>query len=132
MDSDREACMLRRDLRILALVGILGCVPLCAQDIHIQSSKGFVTVLRGDPANPVIRSKDSVLVTDDRIVSGPDAEAQVFVDPALSLEVGPESEVRFDEVYPGRYQMELLKGGVTWNVLQPSSADAEMVTPSVS
>jgi len=123
--------MPRHVLPALTTMGILALLPANAQDIRIQSTKGFVTVLRGEGDQTIQRGKDAALVTDDRIVSGPAAEAQIAVDEAHTVEVGPEAEIRMGEVYPGRYQMILLKGGLTWSVRRPSAAEAEVVSPSV-
>jgi hypothetical protein len=123
--------MARYFLPNLVWIAGLAVLPAQSQDIRIQSTKGFVTVLRGDTDPPIIRGNDTALVTDDRIVTGPDAEAHVLVDQAHSLQIGAESEVRLGEIYPGRYQMVLVKGGLTWNVRLPSTAAAEVQSPSV-
>jgi hypothetical protein len=115
-----------------ALRGILFVTPARAQNIHINSTQGNVAVLRGDADQPVERSLQATLVTGDRIVTGEKSQAEVQIDAAHTLQIGPGSEVRLGEVYPGRYQMVLGRGGVTWRVAAPSTAEAEVVTPSVS
>ncbi|HEV2447589.1 MAG TPA: hypothetical protein VGS58_16780, partial [Candidatus Sulfopaludibacter sp.] len=48
-----------------------------------------------------------------------------------TLQVSPDSEIKMGEVYPGRYQMIVARGGLTWRVWDGSTADAEVLTPSV-
>ena len=124
--------MRSRGLRTLIGMGIAVVLPVAAQNVHIQSSKGFVTVLRGEGDDAIARGKDAILVTDDRIVSGPDAEAEISVDQANTVLEGGDSEIRLGELYPGRYQIILVKGGLTWNVGQASTAEADVVSPSVT
>jgi hypothetical protein len=121
-----------REFRFLALIGLVFLTPARAQNIHINSTQGSVAVLRGDADQPVQRSLQATLVTGDRIVTGGKSQAEVQIDAANVLHVGPGAEVRLAEVYPGRYQMVLGTGGVTWRVSDGSTADGDVETPSVS
>jgi hypothetical protein len=121
-----------REFWFRTLLGILFLTPANAQNIHINSTHGNVTVLRGGADQPVERSVQATLVTDDRIVTGEKSQAEVRIDAEHVMQVGPGSEIRLGEVYPGHYQMVLEKGGVTWLMLRPSNAEAEVQTPSVS
>jgi hypothetical protein len=123
---------MRLDLVAWALVGALAVTPASAQNIHIQSSKGTVSVLRGDADRPVVRQLDSPLVTDDRIVTGSKSQAEVSVDAANSIQVGSDSVVKLADAYPGRSQFILTKGSMTWNVLGVSPSEAEVVSPSIA
>lgn len=123
--------MPRRNLGPLTLLSMT-LVSLHAQNIHIQSTKGSVQVLRGDSEHTIQRSLDAALVTDDRVVTGEQSRADVTVDTANTLQVGPQTEVKLADSYPGRCQWILTKGAVTWNVLGVSPSAAEVMTPSVS
>jgi hypothetical protein len=123
---------MRLELVAWALVGALAVTPVSAQNIHIQSSKGTVSVLRGDVDPPVVRQLDAPLVTDDRIVTGPKSQAGISVDPANSIQVGADSVVKLADAYPGRSQFILTKGSMTWNVLGVSPSEAEVVSPSIA
>ncbi len=123
---------MRLDLVALALVGALAVTPVSAQNIHIQSSKGAVSVLRGDADRPVVRQLDAPLVTDDRIVTGPKSQAEIAVDQANSIQVGADSVVKLADAYPGRSQFILTKGSMTWDVLGVSPSEAEVISPSIA
>ena len=120
------------DWRTPILLGVLSLTPGWAQNIHIESVTGHVSVLRGDEGGELQRGLNATLVTGDRIVTAENAQAQVAIDAANALQVGGSSEVRLAEIYPGRYQMILEKGSMAWTVNAPSAADAEIVTPSVA
>ncbi len=123
---------MRLDSVAWALVGALAVMPVSAQNIHIQSSKGTVSVLRGGADQPLARQLDARLVTDDRIVTGPKSQAEVSVDQANSIQVGADSVVKLADAYPGRSQFILTKGSMTWNVLGVSPSEAEVVSPSIA
>src|SRR5579872_2209981 len=124
---------MRWSSRTLALSAVLILAPLCAQNIHIEATTGHVAVLRGDDATgPLQRDLHAALVTGDRIVCSENAEAQVSIDGANALQIAGSSEVSLAEIYPGRYQMILEKGAMTWRVRAASAADSEIVTPSVA
>lgn len=123
---------MRLDLVAWALVGALAVTPVSAQNIHIQSSKGTVSILRGDADRPVARQLDAPLVTDDRVVTGPKSQAEISVDQANSIQVGVDSVVKLADAYPGRSQFILAKGSMTWNVLDVSPSEAEVVSPSIA
>jgi hypothetical protein len=123
---------MRLDLVAWALAGALAVTPVSAQNIHIQSTKGAVSVLRGDANQPVARQLDAALVTDDRIVTGPNSQAEVSVDGANSIQVGADSVVKLADAYPGRSQFILTRGSMTWNVLGVSASETEVVSPSVA
>ena len=120
-----------RRFRFLALFAGAFLFPALAQNVHITSSQGKVMVLRGDGAEMVGRSLQSTLVTEDRIVTAEKSQAEVQVDLSNTLQVNPDSEIKVGEVYPGRYQMIVARGGLTWRVWDGSTADAEVRTPSV-
>lgn len=116
--------------------GSLACfslflAPVAAQEIHIVSADGSVSVLRGDGAGAIPRGLNATLVTDDRIVTGDKSKAEVRVDAVHSVEVGAAAEVRMGEVYPEHYQFILEKGSLTWRVADSAASVAEVQTPSV-
>ena len=102
-----------------------------AQEIHILSTQGSVSVVRGDRDNPIPRDLHATLVTGDRIVTGEKSQAEVRVDADNVLHIGPGTEVQLADVYPGRCQMVLAKGRLDWQVWYASAIDSEVLTPSV-
>ena len=124
--------MRRFTLPALAWMVVLLAAPLRAQNIHIVSAKGDVAVSRGEGGQAVARSLQATLVTGDRIVTGEKSQVELALDPANSLRLGPDAGIRLGEVYPGRCQVLLDKGGLIWESLDAGSARIEIQTPSVS
>lgn len=113
------------------MVVLLGA-PLRAQNIHIVSAKGDIAVSRGEGDQAVTRSLQATLVTGDRIVTGEKSQVELALDPANSLRLGPDVGIRLGEVYPGRCQVLLDKGGLIWEAQDAGAAGIEIQTPSVS
>ncbi len=134
-----------RNYRFLTLTGVAlmtagAFVPAHAQEqddlqravARISLMNGEVSVRRGDSGDWVAGVINAPLLADDRISTGPNSRAEVQLDSANVFRIGGGAEVRLTELEYGRYQMELAHGTLTFNVVRPSSANAEVDTPSIA
>lgn len=115
-----------------ACMVVLLLAPLRAQNIHILSVKGDVAVTRGGGDQTIARSTLATLVTGDRIVTGEKSQVEIELDPSNSLRLGPQVGIRLGDVYPGRCQILLDKGSLTWQAQDAAAVRIEIQTPSVS
>ena len=99
---------------------------------RISFINGNVSVRRGDSADLVAAALNAPLTIGDRLVTGDAARAEVQLDYANIVRLGPSSEVRFSELQRGRCQIQIAAGSVTFRVLRDSDAQVEISTPSMS
>jgi len=93
---------------------------------------GQVSVRRGDAGEWVAGVINAPLMADDSIATAPNSRAEVQFDSADILRVGGNVEVHLTALENNRYQMELVRGSVTFRVLRVSNANIEVDTPSIS
>jgi hypothetical protein len=138
------------NFRFVALAGAVvmaigGLTPMRAQEVSAQDQDdqrrgvarislmdGEVSVRRGDSGDWVAGVINAPLMSDDRIATGPNSRAEVQFDSSNLMRIGGNVEVRLAQLEAARFQMELARGTMTYVVLRPSSANAEVDTPSVS
>jgi hypothetical protein len=131
--------------RLLTLTGAVllaagAFTPVRAQDsgdlqravARISLMNGEVSVRRGDSGDWVAGIINAPLLAEDRISTGPNSRAEVQLDAANVLRIGGVAEVRLVQMEYGRYQIELAHGTLTYDVVRPSSANAEVDTPSIA
>jgi ferric-dicitrate binding protein FerR (iron transport regulator) len=99
---------------------------------RISLMNGDITVRRGDSGDVVAAAINAPLVAGDRILTGPNSRAEVQLDWANMIRVGPESEIRLSELGDRQYQVQLARGLSTFRVLRASQADVEISTPLIS
>ncbi len=134
-----------RNCRLLTLTGAVLVVtgalaPVRAQDpddlqravARISLMNGEVSVRRGDSGDWVAGIINAPLLAEDRISTGPNSRAEVQFDAANVLRMGGNAEIRLTQLEYGRYQIELAHGTLTYDVVRPTSANAEVDTPSVA
>ncbi|HYL36372.1 MAG TPA: DUF6600 domain-containing protein [Bryobacteraceae bacterium] len=129
---------------LLAILVVAGCAAsLLAQEpdgqyepgravARISVLNGDVSVRRGDSGDVVAAAINSPVMADDRILTGSSSRAEVELDFANMLRVGPSSEVRFVGMDVKSFQMQVAAGTVTLRVLRPGQAQTEVDTPSVA
>jgi hypothetical protein len=135
----------RFQFRFLALLGVAlmaaGTVsPIHAQDpddlkravARISLMEGQVSVRRGDANEWVAGVINAPLMADDRIATAPNSRTEVQLDASHMVRIGGAAEIHLTQLEYGRYQMEVAKGTVTYRILRPSKANAEVDTPAVS
>jgi hypothetical protein len=99
---------------------------------RISVLTGDVSVRRGDSGDVVAAAMNAPLVADDRLLTGSSSRAEVQLDYANVVRIGPGSEVRFTGMDVKSYQLQVAAGTVTFRVLRQSQAQAEIDTPSVA
>jgi hypothetical protein len=99
---------------------------------RISVLNGDVSVRRGDSGDVVAAAVNAPVMADDRILTGSSSRAEVQLDYANVLRIGPSSEVRFSGMDIKNFQMQVAAGTVTLRVLRQSQAQTELDTPSVA
>ena len=99
---------------------------------RISVLNGDVSVRRADSGDVVAAAINGPLMANDSILTGSSARAEVQLDWANVIRVGPNSEVRFSGLDVKGFQMQITAGTVMFRVLRPSQAQAEIDTPSVA
>src|SRR5580704_5679802 len=99
---------------------------------RISVLNGEVSVRRGDSGDVVAGAVNGPLMANDSILTGSSARAEVQLDTANLIRVGPNSEVRFSGLDVRGFQIQVAAGTVIYRVLRPSQAQAEVDTPSVA
>jgi hypothetical protein len=99
---------------------------------RISVLNGDVSVRRGDSGDVVAAAINGPLMANDSILTGSSARAEVQLDWANVIRVGPNSEVRFSGLDVKGFQIQIAAGTVVFRVLRQSQAQAEVDTPSVA
>ena len=99
---------------------------------RISFMTGNVSVRRGDSADLVAAVVNAPLTVGDRVVTGDNSRAEVQLDYANFVRLGPNSEVRLSELQRGRFQVQVASGTVSFRVLRDSNSQVEISTPSIS
>ena len=99
---------------------------------RISVLNGDVSVRRGDSGDVTAAALNAPLMADDRLLTGSSARAEVQLDSANMLRIGPNSEVRFSGMDVKNFQIQVGAGTVTFRVLRPSQAQTEIDTASVA
>src|SRR5579871_2165145 len=86
---------------------------------RISVLNGDVSVRRGDSGDVVAAGVNGPLMADDRILTGSSSRAEVELDFANVVRIGPNAEVRFTGMDISSYQMQVAAGTVTVRVLRP-------------
>jgi len=133
------------EFRLIAVAGAMllasgSLLPVRAQDpddlkrgvARISLIDGDVSVRRGDSGDWVAGVINAPLMADDFITTGANSRAEVQFDDANLLRMGANAQLHLTQLENGRFQMELARGTVSYRVLRPSNANAEVDTPSVS
>ncbi len=99
---------------------------------RLSFMSGNVSVRRGDSADLVAAIVNAPLTIGDRLVTAEGGRAEVQLDFANLIRLGPSTEVRFSELQRGQYQIQIAAGTTTFRVLRDSDAQVEISTPSMS
>lgn len=99
---------------------------------RISILNGDVSVRRGDSGDVVAAVINNPIMADDRVLTGANARAEVQLDFGNVVRIAPNSEVRFVGMDVKGFQLQVAAGSVTFRVLRPSQAQAEVDTPSVA
>ena len=99
---------------------------------RISLLNGDVSVRRGDSGDYVAAAQNAPVMVQDSIQTGAGARAEVQFDVSSMIRLAQNTEVHFTDLQPGRSQMQLGRGTVTFRILRDSNAQVEIDTPSVS
>jgi len=99
---------------------------------RISFMNGNVSVRRGDSGEAVAGVVNAPLTIGDRVLTAEGARAEVQLDFANLVRIGPSSEVRFSELAEGRFQIQIATGTTSFRVLRDTVAQIEISTPSVA
>src|SRR5260370_2311666 len=137
--------------RILLTLIVIAALPILAQDQYQQPAaepdgqyeqgravarisiiSGEVSVRRGDSGDVTAAALNAPLVANDSLLTSSSSRAEVQLDYANLVRVGPNSEVRFTALDTRSFQVQVAAGTVTFRVLRQGEAQAEVDTPSVA
>ncbi len=122
---------------ILAFVFIVAGPLLYAAEpepgvARVSLINGDVTSMRGDSGDWVALTVNAPLVGGDKVATARGARAEVQLDYANILRLGPNSEARIADLSQSRIQVQLSQGVVSLTVLKGSEAEVEIDTPNVA
>src|SRR5260370_4768239 len=118
-------------IRFSALTLIL-TVAGAAQSPVISSLKGNVSVRNGDTGLLAPAAIHAPLRTDDYLATGPNSRADIEFDSTDTLRMGGNAEIRVMPPQSGKYEVESIKGDLTYNAAGPAAPVVGIDTPSVS
>ncbi len=93
---------------------------------------GDVSVRRGDSGDWVAAILNAPLMAGDSISVPAGGRAEMQLDNGNYARIGGDTEVRISDLDPGRIQIQLAKGLVTYRVLRDTNDQAEISTPAVA
>jgi hypothetical protein len=99
---------------------------------RISILNGDVSVRRGDSGEVVAAALNAPVMADDRLLTSSSSRAEVQLDSANMIRIGPSSEVRFTAMDVRSFQIQIAAGTVTFRTLRPTQAQVEVDTPSVA
>jgi hypothetical protein len=99
---------------------------------RISILNGDVSVRRGDSGEVVAAAVNAPVMADDRLLTSSTSRAEVQLDSANMIRIGPSSEVRFTAMDVRSFQIQIAAGTVTFRTLRPTQAQVEVDTPSVA
>jgi len=99
---------------------------------RISFLNGDVSVRRGDSGEIISAAINAPLVSQDTLLTGSGATAEIQFDSANMIRLGHNSEVRLTELAYHRAQMQVANGTVTFRILRDSDSRMEIDTPQVS
>jgi hypothetical protein len=99
---------------------------------RISIVNGEVSVRRGDSGDWVAAAVNAPVMVEDRLSTGRGSRAEVQFDSANLIRVGAQAEIRLAQLDPGRYNVQMAHGTVTFRSLRESQAKIELDTPTVS
>ncbi len=99
---------------------------------RLSVAQGDVNVKRGDNGDLVAAVVNAPLMAQDHLQTSPGSRAEVQLDYANMIRLGPNTDLGFADLQYHRYQVQLGAGDIVYRVLRNSNAQAEVDTPSVA
>lgn len=94
--------------------------------------QGDVNVKLGSTGELVAGAMNAPLVGQDRMQTSPGSRAEVELDSANLIRLGPNTDLGFADLQYHRYQVQLGAGTIIYRVLRDSNAQTEIDTPSIA
>jgi len=99
---------------------------------RISLLNGDVSMRRGDSGEYVAAQQNAPVMMKDSIQTGAGARSEVQFDATSMIRMAQNTEVNFTNLEPGRFQLQLGRGTVTYRILRDTNLQVEIDTPSVS
>jgi hypothetical protein len=99
---------------------------------RISLLSGEVSVRRGDTGEVIDAELNAPLVTLDHVLTNTNGRAEIQLDWANMIRLGPQSGIRMAELADRRYRIELSEGMMTLRVLRDSDGRVEISTPTAT
>lgn len=96
---------------------------------RVSLADGDVTVQHGKSGDWEQARSGRPLVAGDRIATGRSSRAEVHVGPGNFIRLSGESELRIGDLGNRRYQVDVVKGIITYSELRGGDADIDIDTP---
>ncbi|MGC8761832.1 MAG: DUF6600 domain-containing protein [Bryobacteraceae bacterium] len=132
---------MKRMVWMMALAGLLmmGGLPLRAEPdepgkgvARISLLNGDVSVRRGDSGDWVAAVINAPLLADDRVLTGPGSRAEVQFDFYHRIRLAGDTEIRLTQLEYRLYQIQVVRGTVTFSALKGGDAQVELNTPAAA
>ncbi|MBV8903360.1 MAG: FecR domain-containing protein, partial [Acidobacteriia bacterium] len=94
--------------------------------------QGDVNVKLGSTGELVAAAMNAPMVAQDHLQTSPGSRAEVELDSANLVRLGPNTDLGFADLEYHRYQVQLGAGAIIYRVLRDSNAQAEIDTPSIA
>jgi hypothetical protein len=99
---------------------------------RISLMNGDVSVRRGDSGDAVAAAINAPLMADDRVLTGPDARAEVQLNYYNRIRLAGDAEVRFPQLEWHKYQIQVASGTVVFSALPGSNDQIEFATEAAA
>jgi hypothetical protein len=90
-----------------------------------------VSIRRGDSGDVVAAAMNAPVVIGDSLLTSSSSRAEVQFDYSNMVRIASNSEVRFADLRPRHYQVQIAIGTVTFTNLRSANAETELDTPAV-
>jgi hypothetical protein len=99
---------------------------------RISLINGDVSVRRGDSGDWVAAVINAPLLADDRVLTGPASRAEVQFDFYHRIRLANDTEIRLTQLEYRLYQIQVVRGTVTFSALKGGDAQVEINTPAAA
>jgi hypothetical protein len=132
---------MKRNAWLLTLVAGLAALlpPAAAQSeepgkgvARISLIQGDVSVRRGDSGDWVAAAINAPLLAEDRVLTGAASRAEVQFDYYHRIRLAADSEIRLTQLEYRLYQIQVVRGTVTFSALKGGDAQVEINTPAAA
>src|SRR3974390_1032363 len=93
---------------------------------------GDVSVRRGDSGEWIAAAINGPLMADDRVLTGPNARAEIQLNYYNRVRMSGDAEIRFPELEFHKYQIQVAHGTVMFSALPGTNDQLEFATPAAS